>query len=135
MQSYPYKFNIRLPPKNQSLARRIYFLPILLGRLTDRYCNYLSSVRMYDWSRKRFRTLSMTLFREVRIKCFLDLLITAWSDSIVRITILKVLQIILRNKILLRYDQLFSSYSTIDIFHWIWKGGQRKRLISSNSLN
>ena len=135
MQSYPYKFNIRLPPKNQSLARRIYFLPILLGRLTDRYSNYLSSVRMYDWSRTRFRTLSMTLFREVRIKCFLDLLITAWSDSIVRITILKVLQITLRNKTLLRCDQLFSFYSTIDIFHWIWKGGQRKRLISSNSLN
>ena len=134
MQSYPYKFHIHLPPKNQSLARRIYFLPILLGRLTDRYSNYLLSVRMYDWSRKRFRTLSMTLLREVRIKCFLDLLITAWSDSIVRFTILKVLQIILRNKTLLRYDQLFSSYSTIDIFHWIWKGGQRKRQISHRQI-
>ena len=61
----------------------------------------------------------MTLLREVHIKYVLDVLITAWWDSILQITILKMLQITLRNKILLRYGQLFSFYSTIIIFHWI----------------
>ena len=81
---------------------------------------------MYDWSRKRFRTLSMTLLREVRIKYVLDVLITAWRDSILRITILKVLRVILRNKILLRYDQFFLSILLLIFFIGFEKGGREK---------